>query len=145
MNVPDPGLYWYHPHIRQDYGQEMGLYGNILVVPADPDYWPPAHRELLLTLDDVLIEDGRIASFSRSETTYAAMGRFGNVLLVAGATDRALEAKRGEVVRLYLTNTANTRVFKVACRCADEARRWRQRPLRARAVRRAVYSPRPNG
>ena len=38
---PDPGLYWYHPHIREDYGQEMGLYGNIVVVPADPDYWAP--------------------------------------------------------------------------------------------------------
>ena len=52
-------MYWYHPHIREDYGQEMGLYGNVLVVPADPDYWAPAHREVLLTLDDVLIEDGR--------------------------------------------------------------------------------------
>ena len=114
LEFPDPGLYWYHPHIRQDYGQEMGLYGNILVVPADPDYWPPAHRELLLTLDDVLIEDGKIATFSRSETTYAAMGRFGNVLLVGGATDRSLSVQHGEVVRLYLTNTANTRVFNVA-------------------------------
>ena len=28
---PDPGLYWYHPHIREDYGQEMGLYGNVSV------------------------------------------------------------------------------------------------------------------
>jgi len=37
---PDPCLYWYHPHIREDYTQEMGLYGNILVVPADPDYAP---------------------------------------------------------------------------------------------------------
>ena len=27
--VPDPGLYWYHPHIREDYGQELGLYGNV--------------------------------------------------------------------------------------------------------------------
>ena len=36
MRFPDPGLYWYHPHIREDYTQEMGLYGNILVVPADP-------------------------------------------------------------------------------------------------------------
>ena len=43
---PDPGVYWYHPHIREDYGQEMGLYGNVLVEPADPDYWPPAHREV---------------------------------------------------------------------------------------------------
>ena len=69
VHFPDPGVYWYHPHIREDYGQEMGLYGNLLVVPADPDYWPPVDRELLLTLDDVLIEDGKIATFSRSETT----------------------------------------------------------------------------
>jgi FtsP/CotA-like multicopper oxidase with cupredoxin domain len=110
---PDPGLYWYHPHIREDYGQEMGLYGNVIVEPADPEYWAPVNREWVLTLDDVLIEDGRIAAFSRSETSYAAMGRFGNVLLVAGEVDLALEARQGEVVRLYLTNTANTRVFKV--------------------------------
>jgi len=114
IEFPDPGVYWYHPHIREDYGQELGLYGNIVVVPTDPDYWPPAHRELALTLDDVLIEDGAIAPFSRAETTYAAMGRFGNVMLVAGETDLALDAERGEVVRLYLTNTANTRVFDVA-------------------------------
>ena len=42
------------------------------------------------------------------------MGRFGNVLLVGGETDPSLTARRGEVVRFYLTNTANTRVFKVA-------------------------------
>src|SRR4051794_17013702 len=111
---PDPGVYWYHPHVREDYGQELGLYANCIVVPADSDYWPPVHRELALTLDDVLIEDGQIAAFSPDETTYAAMGRFGNVLLVAGEPELALTAQAGEVVRLYLTNTANTRVFKVA-------------------------------
>jgi FtsP/CotA-like multicopper oxidase with cupredoxin domain len=110
---PDPGLYWYHPHIREDYGQELGLYGNVLVVPEEADYWPPVHRELFVTLDDVLIEDGQIASFSRTETTYTAMGRFGNVLLVAGEPELRLTARAGEVVRLYLTDTANTRVFKV--------------------------------
>jgi FtsP/CotA-like multicopper oxidase with cupredoxin domain len=114
IEFPDPGVYWYHPHIREDYGQELGLYGNIVVVPADPEYWSPAHRELTLTLDDVLIEDGAIAPFSPTETTYAAMGRFGNVLLVGGETDLSLRADHGEVVRLYLINTANTRVFNVA-------------------------------
>ena len=111
---PDPGAYWYHPHIREDYGQEMGLYGNCLVVPADPGYWAPANRDLLLTLDDILIEDGKVAPFSRTETNYVAMGRFGELLLVNGETDLSLEARLGEVVRLYLTNTANTRTFKVA-------------------------------
>jgi FtsP/CotA-like multicopper oxidase with cupredoxin domain len=113
VHVPDPGAYWYHPHIREDYGQEMGLYGNILVTPTDPDYWPPANRELVLTLDDILIEDGQIAAFGE-ETTHVAMGRFGNVMLVAGDADLALNAKREEVVRFYFTNTANTRVFNVA-------------------------------
>jgi FtsP/CotA-like multicopper oxidase with cupredoxin domain len=118
LDFPDPGVYWYHPHIREDYGQEMGLYGNIIVSPTAPDYWPPVHRELALTLDDVLLEDGRIAPFAQDETTYVAMGRFGNVLLVNGEPELALEARRGEVVRLYLTNTANTRVFNVGVRGA---------------------------
>jgi FtsP/CotA-like multicopper oxidase with cupredoxin domain len=114
VSFPDPGVYWYHPHIREDYGQEMGLYGNVLVEPADLDYWPPVNRELPLTLDDILLEEGKVAPFSRTETTYAAMGRFGDVMLVNGQPDLAISAQLGEVVRLYLTNTANTRVFKVA-------------------------------
>ncbi len=114
VQFPDAGLYWYHPHIREDYGQEMGLYGNVVVVPSDPDYWPQVHRELVLTLDDVLLEDGKVAPFSRTETTYAAMGRFGNLLLIAGEPHLDLSAKHGEVIRLYFTNTANTRVFNVA-------------------------------
>jgi FtsP/CotA-like multicopper oxidase with cupredoxin domain len=113
LDFPDPGVYWYHPHIREDYGQELGLYGNIVVVPSAATYWPPANREVALALDDVLIEDGKVAAFSRSETTYAAMGRYGNVMLVNGETDLSLTARRGEVVRFYLTNTANTRVFDV--------------------------------
>jgi FtsP/CotA-like multicopper oxidase with cupredoxin domain len=113
IRFPDPGLYWYHPHIREDYTQEMGLYGNIVVVPSEPDYWPAAHRDVVLTLDDILIEDGKIATFSTTETTYAAMGRYGNLLLIGGETDPTFAVRSGEVVRLWLTNTANTRVFNV--------------------------------
>lgn len=113
VTFPDPGAYWYHPHTREDYGQEMGLYGNVIVQPAAPDYWPPVNREVPLTLDDILLEDGRVARFSRAETTHSAMGRFGDVMLVGGERELALTARLGEVVRFYLTNTANTRVFKV--------------------------------
>jgi FtsP/CotA-like multicopper oxidase with cupredoxin domain len=113
VQFPDAGLYWYHPHIREDYTQELGLYGNIVVAPADPGYWPPADRDLVLTVDDLLVEEGRIAPFSPTETSYAAMGRFGNVFLTSGDPDLRLEARAGEVVRLWLTNTANTRVFNL--------------------------------
>ena len=114
LAFPDPGVYWYHPHIREDYAQEMGLYGNIIVVPSEPDYWPRVHRELALVLDDVLLEGGAVAPFRRSETTHVAMGRFGNVLLANGETELALRAQSNEIVRFYLTNTASARVFKLA-------------------------------
>jgi FtsP/CotA-like multicopper oxidase with cupredoxin domain len=113
IQFPDAGLYWYHPHIREDYTQELGLYANILVAPSVPDYWPPADRDFILTVDDLLVEGGRIAPFSPTETSYAAMGRFGNVFLTSGDPELQLEARAGEVVRLWLTNTANTRVFNL--------------------------------
>jgi FtsP/CotA-like multicopper oxidase with cupredoxin domain len=114
LQFPDPGLYWYHPHVREDYGQEMGLYGQIIVEPADPDYWPPVNREIPLTLDDILLEDGRPPAFHRSGPTHTMMGRFGSILLVGGQTEPGFDLTLGEVVRLYLTNTANTRVFNIA-------------------------------
>src|SRR5918994_2036921 len=111
---PDPGLYWYHPHIREDYAQEMGLYAPIVVEPSDSSYWPPVDRQLTITLDDVLIEDGKMAPFSHSGPNFVAMGRFGNVMLIDGEAEFSGEAAVGEVVRLYLVNTANTRLFNFA-------------------------------
>lgn len=118
LQFPDAGLYWYHPHMREDFAQEMGLYGTIIVEPSDPSYWPAVDRNLTLTLDDLLVEDGRIAPFNRSGPTFTAMGRFGNVMLISGETQFSGQAAQGEVVRLYLVNTANTRIFNFAVRGA---------------------------
>ena len=118
VRFPDAGFYWYHPHIREDFGLEMGLYGTIVVEPADSSYWPAADRQLTVTLDDLLVEDGHIAPFSRSGPTFVAMGRYGNVMLINGETQFSGAAAAGEVVRLYLVNTANTRIFNFAIRGA---------------------------
>jgi FtsP/CotA-like multicopper oxidase with cupredoxin domain len=113
VRFPDPGMYWYHPHLREDYTQELGLYGPIIVVPSEEAYWSPTNRELTLTLDDLLLEGDDIAPFSRTWSDHTAMGRFGNVMLTNGETTPQLSARQGEVVRLYLVNTANVRVFNV--------------------------------
>jgi FtsP/CotA-like multicopper oxidase with cupredoxin domain len=114
VDFPDPGIYWYHPHIRQDYGQELGLYGAVVVEPTEPDYWAPVNGEFVLTLDDLLLDkDGSIAPFDRDRPTHTAMGRFGDLFLVSGETELELNASQGEVVRLYVVNTANTRVFNL--------------------------------
>ena len=114
LKFPDAGVYWYHPHIREDYAQELGLYGDFIVEPNDPGYWNQVNREEALFLDDVLIDNGAIARFDPKTADHTLMGRFGNIMLVNGETDYRLEAKKGEVVRLYLTNAANTRTFNVS-------------------------------
>jgi FtsP/CotA-like multicopper oxidase with cupredoxin domain len=114
LRFPDAGLYWYHPHVREDYGLDMGLYGSILVDPAEEDYWAPVNREAVVTLDDVLVEDGRIAPYNVDGPNFVAMGRFGNVMLTAGHRFLDIDAHAGEVVRFYFTNTANTRLFNVS-------------------------------
>ena len=112
LKFPDAGIYWYHPHVREDYAQELGLYGNFLVEPQDVAYWPPVNREEVVVLDDILLENGKIASFNEDDASHTLMGRFGNVMLINGDTSLNLIAKSGEVVRLFITNTANTRTFK---------------------------------
>lgn len=114
VKFPDAGMYWYHPHIREDYAQELGLYGNYLVMPNDPNYWSPVNREVALFVDDILIENGKIAAFDRTSADRTLMGRFGNTMLVNGETDYALQAKAGEVIRFYITNSANTRTFNIS-------------------------------
>lgn len=110
IKFPDAGMYWYHPHVREDYAQELGLYGNYLVTPNEIGYWNEVNREVPLFLDDILIE-GEEIRVSKNETDHTLMGRFGNMMLVNGEVDYRLDAKKGEVIRLYITNAANTRTF----------------------------------
>jgi len=110
----DAGIYWYHPHQREDVQQDLGLYGNMLVRSPDEDYFGPANREAVLMLDDILWADAGPVPFGLEAATHALMGRFGNMLLVNGEPDYALNVARGEVVRFFLTNVSNTRTFNLS-------------------------------
>jgi hypothetical protein len=123
VQFPDAGFHWYHPQLRDDYAQEMGLYGTIVVEPSGPSYWPPVDRQLTFTLDDLLVEDGHIASFSRSGPNFTAMGRFGNVLLI---NSEPLPGQYRQHADLQLRRE----------RRPGQTRRRRQRPVRAGDVRR---------
>ena len=114
IHFPDAGLYWYHPHHREDVLQDLGLYGNLLVRSRDPDFFAPANREEILMLDDLLVGDAGPTEYGREAPTHALMGRFGNVLLVNGEPQWTSAARRGDVVRLFLTNVSSTRVFNLS-------------------------------
>ncbi len=111
---PDAGIYWYHPHHREDVQQELGLYGNMLVESARPDYFSPVNREEVLMLDDLLLGSEGIVPFGDASANYSLMGRFGNVFLVNGEPTYEIDVRRGEVVRFFLTNVSNTRTFNVS-------------------------------
>lgn len=113
LRFPDAGIYWYHPHVREDIQQDLGLYGNIFVRPSRPDAYGPAHREEFLILDDLLIDDQGLLPWGLEAPTHGAMGRFGNVMLVNGEAGWRTTARPGEVVRLFLTNVSNTRTFNL--------------------------------
>jgi hypothetical protein len=57
LRFPDAGIYWYHPHVREDIQQELGLYGNMLVRADSGASYGPANREAVLMLDDILVGD----------------------------------------------------------------------------------------
>ena len=120
IHFPDAGIYWYHPHHREDVQQEMGLYGNLLVDSPRADYYGPVNREQVLMLDDLLLGEDGIVPFGESSSNYALMGRFGNILLVNGEPEYELSVRRGEVVRFFLTNVSNTRTFNLSFARADD-------------------------
>ncbi|MGH7539910.1 MAG: multicopper oxidase family protein, partial [Gemmatimonadota bacterium] len=121
VHFRDAGIYWYHPHHREDVQQDLGLYGNLMVRSPRPDYFGPANREEILMLDDLLLGVRGLVPYGRETATHALMGRFGNVLLVngepagiAGARGWSIDVRRGAVLRFFLTNVSSTRTFNLS-------------------------------
>ena len=114
VHFPDAGVYWYHPHVREDIEQSMGLVGNMLVDAPERDYYSPVNRELSLILSDLMVHNDSLVPFGQEGPDFALMGRVGNVLLVNGEEGWTLSAARDEVVRFYLTNASNSRTWNLS-------------------------------
>lgn len=114
LQFPDTGVYWYHPHVREDYTQASGLYGNFIVKPKSGADWPIVSREQPLVLSDIALDANGILPFNKTKADHTLMGRFGTVQLVNGKDTYQETVKNGDVVRYYITNTASTRVFRFA-------------------------------
>ena len=86
----DAGIYWYHPHHREDIQQELGLAGNMLVAPTSEDYYSPVNREEIVMLDDLVLTEDSITPFGLESPNYMLMGRFGNFFLTNGEPEYSL-------------------------------------------------------
>ncbi len=119
VTVPDDGIFWYHPHVREDIQQDMGLYGLIHVLPKDPDAYPPADREEYVILDDIQFHRNGLRPYGSDDADHALMGRFGNVLFINGNRNITPTVQKNEVVRFYFLNAANTRIFRLRLQTGD--------------------------
>jgi suppressor of ftsI len=114
LTFPDAGIYWYHPHVREDLQQDLGLYGNILVRSPDPGYYQAADHEIVMMLDDLLVGEEGLVPFGQERATHAFMGRFGNVSLVNGEMNYSAQVTAEGIARLYLTNVSNVRTCNLS-------------------------------
>lgn len=113
LRFPDAGVFWYHPHVNEVYGQALGLYGAFVVKPTDENYYPPVDSEHVLFLSDLPLTNSAIA-INPNGKDQSLMGHYGNVMLVNGDENYSLSAKAGEVMQLDVINAANARPFNFA-------------------------------
>ncbi|HRI72824.1 MAG TPA: multicopper oxidase family protein, partial [Polyangium sp.] len=111
--LPDPGLYWYHPHFASSEQLGFGLYGALLV--DDPDEPEDLGDELVLVLSDIAVnDDGSLESPDSGGDFGTLFGREGNVLLVNGRSNPTIEARAGRRQRWRIVNAAKSRYFQLA-------------------------------
>ena len=83
LHFPDAGVFWYHPHVREDIQQGLGLFGNIFVEPSGSRVLSPVNREAFVMLQDLLVVGTHLSLSARtrptlrswvgSETSYLSM------------------------------------------------------------------------
>ena len=124
LRFPDAGIYWYHPHVREDVQQELGLYGNMLVRPAGRLDFGPANREEVLMLDDLLLADDGLVPLGRRRADSRADGsvRQRAARERGAATTACGQTGRGRAV-LPHQRRERAHVQPFVSRRADEGRR----------------------
>ncbi|TJV22402.1 MAG: DUF4396 domain-containing protein [Mesorhizobium sp.] len=98
------GTYFYHPHAKPDRTQALGLYGALIIDPANPADEVPADHDYVIELQEWLVRDG---------LTYPSMpmeGGMPNFFTINGkaypATD-TIPMKVGETLKVRFIGTNN--------------------------------------
>ncbi len=105
------GTFFYHSHDHADRQQALGLYGALIIDPADPGLQPPADREYTIQLQEWL---------SREGLTYPAMpmeGGMPNYFTINGKAYPATETidmKVGETLRVRFIGSNTKRALERA-------------------------------
>lgn len=113
--VPHAGTYWYHPHMNSAAQVWRGLYGALIVDPADAEAAAEAAlgAEAVLILSDVSVEAGKLEELDPDDLLAAFFGHQGKLLQVNGRTLPTLRVRAGVALRLRFINAAISRYFRL--------------------------------
>jgi FtsP/CotA-like multicopper oxidase with cupredoxin domain len=110
FELPDEGLYWFHPHSRSAAQVAAGLYGTILVRAPDE----PEVPELVLVLSDIAVdEEGVLLPPDIGGPLASVFGREGDIILVNGRVHPTVHVRPGQTVRLRIVNAAISRYMNL--------------------------------
>lgn len=109
--VPDPGLFWYHPHLHDAAQLGFGLYGALLVDPAEPTPTDLGDEVVLVLSDMAIGDDGSLGDPDGGGDIATLFGREGETLLVNGKVQPTLHARNGQRQRWRIVNAAKSRYF----------------------------------
>ncbi|MNS27272.1 Blue copper oxidase CueO precursor [compost metagenome] len=107
------GTYWYHPHLHGSVASQVarGLFGAIRVKAAD-DPLPAAAGDTLAVLSDLRVGANGVAQ--AGSNAERANGFEGELVLVNGKRQPALELRPGETRRLRLLNASASRYYRLS-------------------------------
>jgi FtsP/CotA-like multicopper oxidase with cupredoxin domain len=113
FTVPDPGLFWYHPHVDSSAQVGHGLYGAFVV--EDPQAQPALGDEVVLVLSDLSLspDGGTVLPGDESGWFGDYFGREGDTLLTNGRVLPSLQGRAGVPQRWKILNAARARFFEL--------------------------------
>ncbi|WP_424983838.1 multicopper oxidase family protein [Maritalea sp. S77] len=112
--APDAGTYWYHAHHKSWEQVARGLYGGLIVEPADGTVLPDAQDHLLIIDDWRLDGEGKFDAASLgAPMDWSHGGRLGNWLTVNGQSLPNISLPKNAPSRLRLINASNSRILDI--------------------------------
>lgn len=112
--APDAGTYWYHAHHKSWEQVARGLYGGLIVEPADGLTLPDAQDHLLVIDDWRLDGEGKFDAASLgAPMDWSHGGRLGNWLTVNGQSLPQFSLVKNAPNRLRLVNAGNARILEI--------------------------------
>jgi FtsP/CotA-like multicopper oxidase with cupredoxin domain len=110
--LPDPGTYWYHPHVASAEQLGNGLFGPLIV--DDPREPPGLGEEAVLVLSDFALDaKGKLAPADSGGEFGTLFGREGTIMTVNGKVNPTLHVRPGVRTRWRIINAAKTRYFEM--------------------------------